>query len=163
MTAPPPFSADCAARPAESAPASTPSPAFSTPARAPSPAARRTRAAALACLLALALLALAWEMWLAPLRPGGSWLALKCLPLLLPLGGLWRYRMYTYRWVSLFVWLYFTEGVVRASSDALAASRALALAQTLLCLALFAACTLHIRLRLKAARETAAAAATESA
>ena len=161
MTAPPPFSADCAARPAESAPASAPSPAFSTPARAPrapSPAARRTRAAALGSLLALALLALVWEMW-----PGGSWLALKCLPLLLPLGGLWRYRMYTYRWVSLFVWLYFTEGVVRASSDALAASRALALAQTLLCLALFAACTLHIRLRLKAARETAATAATESA
>jgi hypothetical protein len=31
--------------------------------------------------------------------------------------GLLRHRMYTYRWLSLLVWLYFTEGVVRATSD----------------------------------------------
>ena len=31
--------------------------------------------------------------------------------------GLLRNRMYTYRWLSLLVWLYFTEGVVRAASD----------------------------------------------
>ena len=116
----------------------------------PAFAARATRAAAVFCLLALALLALAWEMWLAPLRPGGSWIALKALPLLLPLGGLWRYRLYTYRWVSLFVWLYFTEGVVRATSEKAPGSW-LALGETLLCVALFVACVLHIRLRLKAA------------
>ena len=68
-------------------------------------------------LLGLILLGLAWELWLAPLRPGGSWLALKVLPLCLPLAGLLKNRMYTYRWVSLLVWLYFIEGVVRAVGD----------------------------------------------
>lgn len=125
------------------------------PAR-PSPAARATRAAAVACVLALALLALAWELWLAPLRPGGSWVALKALPVLLPLGGLWRYRLYTYRWVSLFLWLYFTEGVVRATTEG-APARWLALGEVLLCLGLFAACVLHIRARLKAGQLAAQA------
>ena len=125
------------------------------PAR-PSPAARATRAAAVACVLALALLALAWELWLAPLRPGGSWVALKALPVLLPLGGLWRYRLYTYRWVSLFLWLYFTEGVVRATTEG-APARWLALGEALLCLGLFAACVLHIRAQLKAGRLAAQA------
>ena len=125
----------------------------------PSPAARATRAAAVACVLALALLALAWELWLAPLRPGGSWVALKALPVLLPLGGLWRYRLYTYRWVSLFLWLYFTEGVVRATTEG-APARWLALGEALLCLGLFAACVLHIRARLKAGRLAAQATQT---
>ena len=128
------------------------------PAR-PSPAARATRAAAVACVLALALLALAWALWLAPLRPGGSWVALKALPVLLPLGGLWRYRLYTYRWVSLFLWLYFTEGVVRATTEG-APARWLALGEALLCLGLFAACVLHIRARLKAGRLAAQATQT---
>src|SRR6266568_2805653 len=74
-----------------------------------------TRGVALGSLLALIALGLTWELWLAP--TGGRTLALKVLPLLLPLPGLWRNRMYTYRWVSLMVWLYFTEGVVRATSD----------------------------------------------
>ena len=68
-------------------------------------------------VLGLILLSLCWELFLAPLRPGGSWLALKALPLCFPLAGLLKNRMYTYRWVSLMVWLYFTEGVVRAYSD----------------------------------------------
>ena len=55
------------------------------------------------------------------------------------------------------------QAVRHAVENALAASRALALVQILLCLALFAACTLHIRLRLKAARETAATTAIKSA
>ena len=66
---------------------------------------------------ALIVLGLAWELWLAPLRPGGSWLVVKVLPLCLPLAGLLRNRMYTYRWVSLMVWIYFIEGAVRAYSD----------------------------------------------
>jgi uncharacterized membrane protein len=70
-----------------------------------------------ASLIALILLALAWELWLAPLRPQGSWLVLKVLPLLLPLFGILRGKLYTYRWSTLLVWLYFTEGVVRAWSD----------------------------------------------
>lgn len=113
-----------------------------------------SRRLTVASLLGLILLGLAWELWLSPLRPGGSWLALKVLPLCLPLAGLLKNRMYTYRWLSLLVWLYFTEGVVRATSEA-APGAWLAALEVLLCLALFAGCVLHIRLRLKAARAAA--------
>lgn len=106
-----------------------------------------TRAVAVACVLALIVLGLAWELWLAPVRSGGSWLALKVLPLCFPLAGLLRNRMYTYRWVSLLVWLYFTEGVVRAASDR-GPGRWLAAIEVVLCLLLFAACVLHVRTRL---------------
>ena len=108
-----------------------------------------TRALAVGSLLGLIILGLAWELVLAPLRPGGSWLALKVLPLCLPLAGLLKNRMYTYRWVSLLVWLYFTEGVVRAWSDK-APGNYLGLLETTLCLLLFVACALHVRLRLRA-------------
>lgn len=107
-----------------------------------------TRTLAVGSLLGMILLGLAWELWLAPLRPGGSWLALKVLPLCIPLAGLLKNRMYTYRWVSLMVWLYFTEGVVRAWGDK-PPGNWLALAQVLLCVALFVACALHVRLRLR--------------
>jgi uncharacterized membrane protein len=102
-------------------------------------------------LMALILWCLAWELWLAPLHPGGSWLALKALPLCLPLAGLLKRRMYTYRWLSLMIWLYCTEGLVRATSDT-APSSYYAWAEVVLCILLFTACTLHIRLRLKAAK-----------
>jgi uncharacterized membrane protein len=107
-----------------------------------------TRALAVGSLLGLIVLGLAWELWLAPLRPGGSWLALKVLPLTVPLAGLLKRRMYTYRWVSLLVWIYFTEGVVRATSDR-GPSAMYAAIQVLLCVVLFAACALHVRWRLK--------------
>ena len=113
-----------------------------------------TRLLAVASLLGLILLGLAWELWLAPLRPGGSWLVLKVLPLCIPLAGLLKNRMYTYRWVSLLVWLYFIEGVVRGYGDK-PPGNWLALVEVLLCLALFAACALHVRLRLHHARAAA--------
>lgn len=109
-----------------------------------------TRTLAVGSLLGLIALGLAWELWLAPLRPGGSWLALKVLPLALPLAGLLKRRMYTYRWVSLMVWIYFTEGAVRATSDR-GPSAVLAAVEVLLCLLLFVACALHVRIRLKGA------------
>ena len=112
---------------------------------------RNIRALAVGSLLAMVLLALSWELFLAPLRPGGSWLALKALPLCLPLAGLLKNRMYTYRWVSLMVWIYFAEGAVRAMTDT-APGAWLALLQCLLCLTLFAACALHVRLRLHHAK-----------
>jgi uncharacterized membrane protein len=112
-----------------------------------------TRWLAVGSLVGLIVLGLAWEMWLAPLRPGGSWLALKVLPLVVPLAGLLKNRMYTYRWVSLMVWLYFTEGVVRAWSDSSGVSRLLALLQVVLCLTLFTACAWHVRLRLRNAAQ----------
>jgi uncharacterized membrane protein len=118
-----------------------------------------TRRVAVASLLGLIVLGLAWELWLAPIRPGGSWLALKVLPLCIPLAGLLKNRMYTYRWLSLLVWIYFTEGVVRAWSDA-GLSAGLAFIEVLLCLALFAACALHVRLRLRNAKLSAEAIAT---
>jgi uncharacterized membrane protein len=105
-----------------------------------------TRWLAVGSVLGLIVLGLAWELWLAPLRPGGSWLAVKILPLCLPLAGLLRNRMYTYRWVSLMVWLYFSEGAVRAYSDRGLSAR-LALFEVALCLVLFAACVLHVRMR----------------
>ena len=126
------------------------------PAATPSAAVQATRAVAVCSLLALIALGLAWELWLAPLRPGGSWLAIKVLPLLLPLPGVLKNRMYTYRWVALFVWLYFVEGVVRASGDRPPGNR-LALLQIALCLVLFAACTLHVRLRQRNAKAAATA------
>ena len=128
---------------------------------AASPGVRATRALAVASLLGLIVLSLAWELWLAPLRPGGSWLALKALPLCLPLVGLLKQRLYTYRWVSLMVWLYFTEGVVRAWSDPWP-SRGWAGVEIALSLLLFVACVAHVRLRLRGAATRAAAAAERS-
>jgi uncharacterized membrane protein len=113
----------------------------------PSAALALTRWLAVGSLLALIALGLAWELWLAPLRPGGSWLVVKVVPLCLPLAGLLRNRLYTYRWVTLMVWIYFAEGVVRAYGDRALSSR-LAWAEIALCLVLFAACVLHVRMRL---------------
>ena len=121
-----------------------------TPSRPPAPVAA-TRWLAVGSLLGLILLCLAWELALAPVRPGGSWLALKALPLCIPLAGLLRNRMYTYRWVSLMIWLYFCEGVVRAWGDP-PPVRYYAIAEIVLCLVLFVSCSLHVRLRFRAAR-----------
>ena len=108
----------------------------------------RVRLLAAGSLLALIVLGLAWELWLAPI--GNRTLAFKVLPLALPLAGLLKYRMYTYRWVSLLVWLYFTEGVVRATSER-GVVVVLALIEVVLCVLLFAACVLHVRWRLRTA------------
>ena len=105
-----------------------------------------TRWLAVGSVVGLIVLCLFWELLGAPLRPGGSSLALKALPLCLPLAGLLKNRMYTYRWVSLFIWLYFTEGVVRAWGDT-APSCYFAFAEVVLCVVLFIACALHVRLR----------------
>ena len=117
-----------------------------------------TRIAAVGSLLGLIVLGLLWELWLAPIRPGGSLLVLKVLPLCIPLAGLLKNRMFTYRWVSLFVWLYFIEGVVRAWGDK-APSNYLAMIEVVLCVILFTACALHVRQRLIAAKNAQAIAA----
>lgn len=109
------------------------------------PTLRRIRALAVASLLGLILLGLAWELWLAP--TGQRTLALKVLPL----AGLLKQRMYTYRWVSLLVWVYAAEGAVRATSERGLGAR-LAVIEIVLCLALFSACALHVRWRLRHAQ-----------
>jgi uncharacterized membrane protein len=108
-----------------------------------------TRALALGATLSLIALGLAWELVLAP--TGRGTLALKVLPLLLPLPGLWRMRLYTYRWVSLFVWLYVAEGAVRAASDR-GIGASLALLEVALALVLFTACAMHVWTRVRGAR-----------
>jgi uncharacterized membrane protein len=70
-----------------------------------------------AALIALIFLCLAWELGLAPLRPGGSALVLKVLPLLAPLFGVLRGKRYTFQWAPVLMLLYFCEGVVRAWSE----------------------------------------------
>ncbi|MBE7369890.1 DUF2069 domain-containing protein [Ramlibacter sp. HM2] len=115
------------------------------------PAVEATRWLGFGSALGLVLLGLAWELWLAPLRPGGSWVALKVLPLCAALPGLYLRRMYTYRWTSLLVWAYFTEGVVRATGRGVGDSLPLALLEIALSIALFTACALHVRLRLRKA------------
>jgi uncharacterized membrane protein len=90
-------------------------------------------------LVALLFLCLVWEIWLAPLRPGGSMLALKALPLLLPLTGILQGQRYTHQWTSMLALAYVTEGLVRAISDQ-GPSRTLALVETAVATLLFAGC-----------------------
>ena len=103
------------------------------------------RLAASSALVALIILCLAWELWLAPLRPGGSYLALKALPLILPLIGIIEGKRRTYQWSSMFVLAYFAEGVVRAWSER-GTSQWLAGAEIGLSLGYFAAAVGYARL-----------------
>jgi len=95
-------------------------------------------------LVALIFLCLAWEGLLAPLRPGGSWLILKAVFLLLPLFGILRGKRYTYKWLSLFIQFYLLEGALRATSD-IGLSKWLAMGETVLAAVIFVATVLYIR------------------
>ncbi len=100
-------------------------------------------------ITALIVLTITWELWLAPLRPGGSWLVLKAVPLVFAIRGLLGARRYTYQWTSLLVLAYFAEGIVRAWSEAglprLLASLEVALATALFLFAAFSARTSRTR------------------
>jgi uncharacterized membrane protein len=106
--------------------------------------ARAAWLAACAAWVGLVLLGLAWELYLAPLRPGGSWLVLKVVPLLFPLMGLLRGRRYTFKWSSLLVWAYMVEGSLRAASDPGPSAR-LAILELALGAAFFAAAVAYLR------------------
>ena len=129
------------------------------PATPPPEMVSRLRAVALAGLIGLIVLGLAWELWLAP--TGSGTLALKVLPLVLCLAGLWRHRMYTFRWLSLLLWLYVLEGVVRATTEG-GISRVLAVLEIVLCLVVFSAASSYIRWRLRHAPKEAPEAAPET-
>jgi len=103
------------------------------------------RAAASVSLAGLFLLCIAWELWLAPLRPGGSYLALKALPLILPLIGIVQRKRRTYQWSSMFVLAYFAEGVVRAWAER-GASQLLAALEIALSVTFFTAAVAYARL-----------------
>ncbi len=145
-----------AAAPDDSARAAIAMTPATAPATAPDATTRRTRAIAAGALLALVALGLAWELWLAP--TGGRTWAIKVLPLALGIAGVLKYRLRTYRWLSLLVWLYVAEGVVRATTERMP-STALAALQGVLGLLLFGACAAHVRWRLKRGAQLRAAAA----
>jgi uncharacterized membrane protein len=105
--------------------------------------------AACASLIALILLCVAWELWLAPLKPGGSWLVLKVLPLMAPLFGVLHAKRYTFQWSTLLIWLYAAEGAARAYTDTGWSAR-LAGLEAALALAYFAAAVAFLRLSRRA-------------
>lgn len=110
-----------------------------------SPAVDRSARLALFACLALIALGLGWELWWAP--TGRGTLALKVLPLVAALRGLWQRKLYTARWLSLALWAYVAEGCVRGASDP-GGSGWLGWAEVLLGLVLFAGCAWHVRARL---------------
>lgn len=103
------------------------------------------RVGASAALVALIALCLAWELWLAPLRPGGSLMALKALPLVFPLTGILQGNRRTYQWSSMLILAWFAEGATRAWSDS-GLSRQLASGEVLLSLAFFGCAVAYARL-----------------
>ena len=123
----------------------------------PDPYVQRARALALAALVALIANGLLWELWLAP--TGRGTLAIKVLPLVLCLVGLLRHRLYTFRWLSLLVWLYFLEGVLRGVTER-GVSQLMALMELALSVLLFAACGLYVRRRLRNGRLASSVPAT---
>ena len=104
-------------------------------------------------LVALIALCLAWELWLAPLRPGGSWLALKVVPLLFPLRGVFKRDIYTMQWSAMLILLYIAEGVVRATSDRASMSITLSWLEVGLSSVFFLCTILYLHPYKKAARE----------
>ena len=106
---------------------------------------RALRLTASGSLIGLILLCLAWELWLAPLRPGGSFLLLKAAPLALAIPGILNGRRYTYQWSSMLILAYFAEGVVRAWSER-GTSQWLAAAEVALSLFFFASVVAYARL-----------------
>lgn len=99
---------------------------------------------AVSSLFALIFLCVAWELFLAPVRPGGSWLVLKAVPLLVPVFGVLHGKRYTFQWTTLLVWLYFAEGVVRAWTDHGLSAR-LAAVEIALVLVYFASAVAYLR------------------
>lgn len=95
-------------------------------------------------LILLILLSLSWELWIAPLREGGSWLALKALPLCLPLTGILKKRIYTYQYSSMLILIYFAEACMRLA-DTTVASQICAAVSVLLCIAFFLGCLAFIK------------------
>lgn len=104
------------------------------------------------CLFGLIILSVGWELWWAPLRPGGTLMALKAVPLLFAVSGVLRRRLYTLQWVAMLSLLYLMEGVVRAWSDVSPVSAALGGLEILLSLGLYLGAILYVRPAKQAAR-----------
>ncbi|MDR3322723.1 MAG: DUF2069 domain-containing protein [Zoogloeaceae bacterium] len=118
----------------------------------------RLRWMACASLLALLFLCPVWELWLAPLQPGGTWLAAKGVPLLFIAVGIFRGRRYTYQVASLVALLYLLEGSVRVASDR-GLTQQLAGLETLLALVFFFSVAFYARLSAPGRQKTDSSAA----
>ena len=112
----------------------------------------RLRLAASVSLFALIVLCVTWETVVAPLRPGGSWMLLKALPLVLPLRGILRGNLYTYQWASMLSLLYLMEGAVRAMSDPAPLSVLMAWGEIVLSTVFFLSAIFYVRPAKRAAR-----------
>lgn len=109
---------------------------------------------ALSCMIALILWCIAWETVVAPLRPGGSWMVLKVVPLLIPLHGIWKRDVYTLQWSSMLILLYLAEGAVRAYAD-LGWSQWMAIGEVVLVCGFFITTLLYLRPYKQTARRLA--------
>jgi uncharacterized membrane protein len=105
----------------------------------------RPRRIVVACVASLAVLAVAWEAWLAPLRPGGSLLVLKAVPLVVALPAFLRGNVKAYQWWSMLILLYLCEGVVRGLSDTDALGRTLGWIETGLAATAYAGILAYVR------------------
>jgi uncharacterized membrane protein len=97
----------------------------------------------IAAWVALIVLGLAWELVLAPLRPGGSWLVLKVVPLLLPLAAMLRGSAYAMQVALFIILLNVLEGSVRLFDPVPGAS--LAALELLLAIVFFVAAVVYLR------------------
>lgn len=100
---------------------------------------------AMLSLLALFVLCILWETWLAPLRAGGTLLFLKALPLAFAFRGVSRGSLYTIQWTSMLVLLYLMEGVVRVMSDPPGPSIVMAWIEIVLSSIFFLAALFYVR------------------
>jgi uncharacterized membrane protein len=108
---------------------------------------------AVAAFVDLFILCVAWEWFVSPLRPGGSWLILKGIPLLFAIPGLWKGKVYTMQWASMLILLYATEGLVRILESG--ANFWLALLETLLATIAFVCLLIYLKPIKKAAKSLA--------
>ena len=120
--------------------------------RAQQRSANRYALSATLAMVALILLGISSELFLTPLRPGGSLLVLKIIPLLFSQKGLLKRDNYTMQWTSMLILLYFTEGIVRATSDHLPLAIWLGWLEVALTLIIFTACLGYLRPLKKAAK-----------
>jgi len=68
-------------------------------------------------LIGLIILNLLWEIYYNPLHSEGSLMVIKSAILLIPLSGILKKNRYTYQWSSMFILLFFIEGIVRFYSE----------------------------------------------
>ena len=82
-------------------------------------------------LIGLIILNLFWEIFYNPLNSMGSLMVIKSVILLIPLSGILKKNRYTYQWSSMFILLFFIEGIVRFYSET-GVSQSMALYQIIL-------------------------------